>query len=32
VPIARLEIIIVILIGFEIVIGFWQIFIARGGH
>ena len=28
----RLEIIIVVLIGFEIVIGFWQIFIARGGH
>ena len=28
----RLEIIVVLLIGFEIVIGFWQIFIARGGH
>jgi uncharacterized Rmd1/YagE family protein len=28
----RLEIIIVLLIGFEIVIGFWQIFAARGGH
>src|ERR1700722_17796111 len=28
----RLEIIIVLLIGFEIVIGFWQIFLARGGH
>jgi uncharacterized Rmd1/YagE family protein len=28
----RLEIIVVLLIGFEIVIGFWQIFIARSGH
>jgi uncharacterized Rmd1/YagE family protein len=28
----RLEIIVVLLIGFEIVIGFWQIFLARGGH
>jgi required for meiotic nuclear division protein 1 len=28
----RLEIIIVLLIAFEIVIGFWQIFTARGGH
>src|SRR6201996_2774894 len=27
----RLEIIVVLLIGFEIVIGFWQIFAARGG-
>ena len=28
----RLEIIVVLLIGFEIVIGFYQIFAARGGH
>ena len=28
----RLEIIVVLLIGFEIVIGFWQIFAGRGGH
>ena len=28
----RLEIVVVLLIAFEIVIGFWQIFAARGGH
>ncbi len=28
----RLEVIVVLLIGFEIVIGFYQIFLARGGH
>ena len=28
----RLEIIVVLLIAFEIVIGFWQIFAMRGGH